>query len=180
MVIFLNGSFGIGKTTVARLLVEELSGSALLDPEPLGVVLQRLAKPFKHIDDFQDLHAWRASSIRLIRLLRGLRRTLVVPMAFSNEAYLREFLTQVRRVDVETFHFCLTAPLTVVQQRLRHRAGRRGPTAWQLRRAVECCSEHQRPEYSVHVPTENRSPQDIAGEILAWLPSDNSLKAAQR
>jgi hypothetical protein len=179
MVIFVNGAFGVGKTTVARLLVERLPRSALFDPEPLGVVLQRLIRPFKHVDDFQDLRAWRAWSIRLIRFLRGLRRIIVVPMAFSNEGYLREFVTQTRRIDVETFHFCLVAPLAVVQQRLQYRAGRRGPTPWQLRRAVECCSEHQRPEYAVQVTTENRSPPEIAGEILAWLPRHDSLKAAQ-
>jgi predicted kinase len=179
MVIFVNGSFGVGKTTVARLLVQRLPGSALFDPEPLGMGLQRLTRPFRRVDDFQDLRAWRLWSIRLIRVLRGLRRVVVVPMAFSNEEYLRELVAQIRRSDVETFHFCLVAPLAVVQQRLRHRAGRRGPTAWQLRRAVECCSAHQRPEFAVHVPTENRSPPQIADEILAGLPDHDSLKAVQ-
>jgi predicted kinase len=179
MVIFVNGSFGVGKTTVARLLVQRLPRSVVFDPEPLGVGLQRLARPFRRVDDFQDLRAWRRWSIRLIRVLRGLRRTIVVPMAFSNEEYLREFVTKIRRSDRETFHFCLMAPLAVVQQRLEHRAGRRGPNTWQVRRATECCSEHQRPEFAVHVPTENRSPQQIADEILAWLPNHDALKAVQ-
>lgn len=179
MVIFVNGSFGVGKTTVARLLVQRLPGSALFDPEPPGVGLQRLLRPFRRVDDFQDLRAWRLWSIRLIRALRGLRSTIVVPMAFSNEEYLRQFVTQIGRGDAETLHFCLTAPLAVVQQRLRQRAGPRGPTDWQLRRAAECCSEHQRPEFAVHVPTENRSPPQIADEILAWLPDRDSLKAVR-
>ena len=43
MVVFINGSFGIGKTTVARLLAAQLPNSSVFDPEHIGVVLSRLA-----------------------------------------------------------------------------------------------------------------------------------------
>lgn len=170
MVIFLNGSFGVGKTTAARLLVQRLPRSIVYDPEPVGVVLQRLGRAFEPIDDFQDLRVWRRWSMRLIRLVRRWRGTVVVPMAFSNESYLTEFVAHARSFDGDTFHFCLTAPLAVVQQRLHQRSGSRGPTAWQLRRAAECCHAHQNPAYAVHVPTENRSVREVADEILARLP----------
>jgi hypothetical protein len=169
MVIFINGSFGIGKTTVSRLLVQRLPHSVLFDPEPLGVVLLRMSSvwPSKtRVDDFQDLAIWRAMSVRLLGLVCRLRRVVVVPMAFSNATYLGEFLSAARRRDGETFHFCLTAPLAVVRERLRSRELRRGPTEWQLRRAEECCTAHQRPEFGEAVPTEGRSPQAVAREIL--------------
>ncbi|HUQ53793.1 MAG TPA: AAA family ATPase [Gammaproteobacteria bacterium] len=178
MVIFINGSFGIGKTTVARGLVARLPGSVLFDPELHGLVLQRLARPFKRIDDFQDLRAWRAGSVRLIRLARLLRPTVVVPMAFSNEAYLGEVVDGIRSFDVDTLHFCLTAPLAVVQHRLQQREGRRGPTPWQLRRAAECCTEHQRPQYAVHVATQDRSSHDVVEDMLTQLRSRAPVQAA--
>jgi cytidylate kinase len=80
MVVFINGSFGIGKTTVSRLLAQQLPHSTIYDPEFLGVVLQRITR----VNDFQDLKTWRVLSPRIIRLVRRLRGTVVVPMTFSN------------------------------------------------------------------------------------------------
>ena len=169
MVIFVNGSFGVGKTTVARLLAQRLPRSALFDPEPLGVVLMRFSAPWPSSapsDDFQDLSVWRTLSIGSIRALRRFRETVVVPMAFSNVAYLDQFLTSVRQRDRETYHFCLTAPMEIVRARLMARAGRRDPTVWQLRRGAECCAAHQRPEFAERIATEGRSPQHVADEII--------------
>ena len=84
MVVFINGSFGIGKTTVSRLLAAQLPGSLILDPEPMGIALMHLAAigaPRK--DDFQDLAAWRWLSARAIRLARKFRGTVIVPMALG-------------------------------------------------------------------------------------------------
>ena len=167
-VIFINGSFGVGKTTVSRLLVERLPRSILFDPEPVGLLLSRaravLFPPL--VDDFQDLHAWRRTSIRLIQLVSRFRATVVVPMAFSNVSYLNEFLTGARARGRRVLHFCLTAPPATVRVRLSQRAPRHGPTAWQLRRSQECCQVHSRPEFAEHIATEERSPQQVADEIL--------------
>ena len=99
MVVFINGSFGIGKTTVARLLADRLTKSAVFDPEPVGLVLSRLALllPLRQrTDDFQDLLLWRRICVRAIRLELRLCKTIIVPMTFSNVAYLGEFLSHLR------------------------------------------------------------------------------------
>jgi hypothetical protein len=165
VVVFINGSFGIGKTTVARLLSSLLVQSTVFNPEPLGLAIASLAKLVsrKHrTDDFQDLLLWRRATVRSIRALTRIRRTVIVPMAFSNAAYLDEVVTPLRHGGVYTLHFCLTAPYQVVLQRLRAREGRRGPSAWQLRRSEECCVAHQGPEFAEHVPAAERSAVDLA------------------
>lgn len=140
MILFLNGAFGIGKTTVARALVRRLPDAVLFDPEPVGIVLQRL----RRIDDFQDLVLWRRLTIAGIRLARLFRRNVVVPMAFSNAAYLREVLEGVARFEPDVLHLCLVAPVDTVLQRLRDR----GAGAWEERRARECCAVHGQPAFA--------------------------------
>jgi hypothetical protein len=165
MVVVINGSFGIGKTTVAELLSSQLVQSTVFNPEPLGLAIATLAKvvPLKHRTvDFQDLMLWRRATVRSIRALTRIRRTVIVPMAFSNAAYLNEMVTPLRRCGIHTGHFCLTAPIQVVLQRLQVREGHRGPSAWQLRRSEECCVAHQGSEFAEHVPAAERSAADLA------------------
>jgi len=84
MVIFINGSFGIGKTTVARLLVRQLPRSVLFDPEPVGLILSRLRAPWPaRRATFQDLSAWRTTSITAHSSAAPAARHGVVAMAFS-------------------------------------------------------------------------------------------------
>lgn len=175
MVVFLNGAFGIGKTTVARCLRGRLPGSAIYDPELAGLVLRRLPSwvPLegRGTDDFQDLAVWRRASVLGIRAARALRRTVIVPMAFSRLDYLREVLDGVRRFDAELRHFCLVAPLPVVLERVGRRGQRLSPAAlaWQVRRAEECCAAHGSAEFAEHVPAAEQTPDQIASRIAARL-----------
>jgi hypothetical protein len=169
VIVFLNGSFGIGKSTVARHLRSRLPGSAIFDPELVGFVLWRLPGfvPLagRGTDDYQDLPAWRRWSVRGIRLTRRRRATVIVPMAFTNLAYLRELQDGARAADPDVRHFCLTAPYEVVKARLAPR----GYNAWVLRRAAECCLAHGRPEFDVRIPTEVHSADAVAAEIARRL-----------
>jgi adenylate kinase len=57
-VIWINGTFGVGKTTVAQEVLRLLPESRLFDPESVGVlVAQHL--PDRTFTDFQQLPLWR-------------------------------------------------------------------------------------------------------------------------
>jgi hypothetical protein len=165
MILLLNGAFGIGKTTVARLVVARLPRAVLFDPEPIGIALQRAARLVRReVADFQDLRAWRRLTIAGLRATRVLYPNLVVPMAFSNAAYLEEIRAALSRFEPRVLHVCLVAPEHVVHQRLR---GRGGAGGWEYRRASECCIAHQSEAFAVRVNAADREPGDIADEITA-------------
>ena len=73
MILFVNGSFGVGKTTVGRILRRRIADSVLYNPEWSGSVLMRL--PFKFrgsgTDDFQDIDLWRKSVVKGIKIFRA-------------------------------------------------------------------------------------------------------------
>ncbi|HEX6095010.1 MAG TPA: AAA family ATPase [Thermoanaerobaculia bacterium] len=166
MILLLNGAFGIGKTTVARLLVARLPRACLFDPEIIGIALQRSARlAGRTVDDFQDLRSWRKLTITGLRLARAFRPNVVVPMAFSNPAYLDEIRLGIARFERRVFHFCLVAPVEVVHERLSRRTLDPEDAAWQHRRASECCRAHTSEEFATHVTAAGRLPDEIAAEL---------------
>jgi hypothetical protein len=71
----------------------------------------------------------------------------------------------VRNFDSDVQHFCLVAPLDIVETRLRKRGDAPKQLAWQLRRAKVCCEAHKSPEFAIRIDAVGREPDAIAKEI---------------
>lgn len=65
--MWLNGAFGVGKTSTARRLLPLLAGAGSYDPERLGWLLQHTVGRMQR-GDFQHLGSWRRGTTLLIRL----------------------------------------------------------------------------------------------------------------
>jgi predicted kinase len=168
VIVFLNGSFGVGKTSVARVL-KRLLGAAIYNPEITGGVILRLPKWLRltnqNSGDYQDMPLWRNATVRGIRLVRALSPVVIVPMAFSNPDYLGEIIARAREFDSDVQHFCLVAPIEVVEARLRKRGDAPKHLEWQLRRAQVCCEAHKSPDFAIRIEALDRDPEAIAREI---------------
>lgn len=58
MIIWINGPFGAGKTTLAKRLRDRRSKSLIFDPEEIGFVVKETV-PMPASGDYQDLPLWR-------------------------------------------------------------------------------------------------------------------------
>jgi deoxyadenosine/deoxycytidine kinase len=170
MIILINGAFGVGKTTVGRLLAQRIAGSRLYNPEWAGSVLMRI--PFfkfkgSGTGDFQDIDLWRKSVISGTRIFRGLgRNTVIVPMTFSRRDYFDEVVGGMRRFDDEIRVFCLKAGLPTIRKRLRQRGGE---IDWPVSKAEECIEAHEDTHFGEAVDTEDVSAEEVARDILGRL-----------
>jgi hypothetical protein len=176
MTLVINGSFGVGKSTIAKLLRGSLPGSAIYDPERVGFVLKRLPRWIKlegsGSDDYQDIVLWRRSAVAGVRLFRLLASgPVIVPMAFSCRDYFDEVITGIERLDSELRVFCLKASLATVKKRLVERGTEiEGPgTEWIARRIVDCVEAHNDPHFGEPVDTEGRSAREVAEYIIKRL-----------
>ncbi|MGA8979276.1 MAG: AAA family ATPase [Pedococcus sp.] len=118
MILWLNGTFGVGKTTTARLVVAGLEGFRAFDPEWVGYLLRENLKDHEFAD-FQELPSWR----RLVpvvadEIARSTGQQLVVAQAVLDAGYWSELVGALRLLGHEVFHIVLDADPEVVRARI--------------------------------------------------------------
>ena len=113
MIVLINGPFGVGKTSVSRLLAPRL-GAGVFDPERIGWVLRRVVPT----DDYQDLAAWRKLAVVGARLVRLRHQTVLVPMTLWRHEYFDEIAQGLRTFDPDLRAFRLVADRRVLRTRI--------------------------------------------------------------
>ncbi len=177
MIIFINGAFGAGKTTVAELLVQSIPGSLLYDPEIVGIGLRYIVEPIVHFDDFQDLPPWRPLVVETARqLLKTYERTLIVPMTLWNKAYFLEIMDGLRTFEPQLFHFCLTATESTLLKRLQNRPSSPQAYAWACERIERCVTAFQDEMFAVQLATDDRTPEELVAEILSQVSMNSTIE----
>ena len=172
MIIFLNGPFGVGKTTTAQLLVERLPHAMVYDPEVMGSYLQYLLKTVDPVADFQEYVLWRTLTVEVARLLRvTYEQTLIVPMTVTRQDYYADILHGFRQLDPEVVCVRLLASVEVLQARIEasdeQQAAVRG---WRFDHMVQGLAALSDPVFGVEVPTDTCTPADVVDTILGLLP----------
>jgi hypothetical protein len=169
LVVWINGPFGVGKTTVAERLAARHPGALVFDPEIVGSMLRRLLPQELHVPDYQDMPIWR----RLVRttaleLVSTYERPLVVPMTLVVPEYFEGIVGGLRRArGTRVAHFTLLADGDTVTSRL---AGRNDDEEWAAAQLARCLPALESELFAEHVPTDGRTADDVAQEIVERLP----------
>lgn len=106
MIIWLNGPFGGGKTTVSRLLSAADPALVLFDTETIGYLLRPVLAHRVPIQDFQDWRAWRTlTAATLLALHEEVGADLLVPQTVLVQEYWTEVCDALAAggVPVQTF-----------------------------------------------------------------------------
>lgn len=166
MIIWLNGAFGVGKTTVARCICEKLLGAFLYDPENVGGFLWDNFPPeLSRVGDFQDLTLWRSINYDvLFYLSKSYAGHLVVPMTVTNADYAAQIIGRLREDGVDLRHFILEAPEHIILQRLCKRG--EVPGSWPERQLERCQRAFAGAMDGIPIATAERTVEEIAEEIL--------------
>ncbi|MEU6705418.1 AAA family ATPase [Streptomyces wuyuanensis] len=172
MIVWVNGAFGSGKSTLVDELRTGLPEALVFDPETVGCVLREIVEV--PTGDFQDLPLWRRQVAHLAAgLVEEYQRPVLVPMTLVDPGYVEEIFGALKGVGITTHHFFLKVPEDVLVERIEGRSFTPDDPeqdervrAWCKSRIESCVAgEDSLPGDTVFLDGE-LSPQELADDVL--------------
>ena len=173
VIIWINGGFGAGKTTLAEELHRRLPDAVVYNPEDVGIMLW---KWLPSDGDFQHMASWRELVVATaLSLRRHHADTLIVPMSLIRDAYRAEILGALAGAGEEVLHVFLEADADVLRDRLDARVDIPGnPEAnqsareWALSRIdAAMVAAARQPGGTLMLRSDRLTPAELADEVLA-------------
>lgn len=118
MIIWLNGAFGVGKTTTALELRRLVPRGRIFDPETVGQMLRANLGDLP-VDDFQDWPAWRSLVVATASEVAGQTGDdLIAPQTVLEPAYMDEMAMGLQDHGIELFKVVLDADEACLRARI--------------------------------------------------------------
>jgi predicted kinase len=173
VIIWVNGGFGAGKTTLAGELHRRLPDAVVYDPEDVGLMLWKWMPPN---GDFQHLPSWRELVVATaLSLRRHHADTLIVPMSLIRDPYRAEILGGLADAGEQVLHVFLETDADVLRERLNARVTDPRYTEWdQAARELGLpgvdemvAAAARQPGGTLLLCSDRLTPAELADEVLA-------------
>lgn len=164
MILWINGAFGSGKTTISYELKRRIPNSFVYDPENVGYFIRKNIPAQILKEDFQDHVIWREINFSILQTITNdFPGIIIVPMTIVNPQYFNEIIEKLRLSGVEVFHFTLQANRETLLKRLRRRGDNKN--SWPAKQIDRCISGLSQDMFKVHIQTDNLTPEEIINLI---------------
>lgn len=179
MMIWINGAFGAGKTTLAEELHRRLPTAMAFDPEYVGFILAKWV-PSPESGDFQDLPLWRKLVAEFaIGMSADYGRTLIIPMTLVNPAYREEIFGLINKAGDRVLHVFLEVPPEELRRRIDAQvlheddaeadSSARAFRHRNVERCVAACAHL--PAGTLILRSDRHTPAQLAESVINALPS---------
>jgi hypothetical protein len=131
MIVWLNGAFGVGKTTISELVAKRLPGARVFDSERVGALLAPMLADVP-CSDFQEWDPWRGLVVdTAARVLDYVGGILIIPQSVLVERYWDEISAGLGTRGIPVAHFVMHADEQTLVRRIENDPASPG-SQWRL------------------------------------------------
>lgn len=164
MILWINGTFGSGKTQTVSELHRRLPDSYIYDPENVGYWIRENEPQSLQADNFQDESLWRSvNRDMLLHLNTNYNGVILVPMTLVSAQYYEEIITSLRMRDVDIRHFLLYPSRETVKKRLASRG--EGKHSWAWQQIDRCYETFENPIFENRIVNDSMTIPETAEKI---------------
>jgi chloramphenicol 3-O-phosphotransferase len=162
MIIIINGSLGVGKSSVSEAIHHKFDRSVYLDGDHIGFV-----HPFEIYDSARIDHLYRTLALLIDFHQQNGYRHFVINYVFESPESLQDLINLLKPLESEIRPYWLTCDPGEQAERIQKR--RRDQLEWELNRYLELrhiqADAARRGFIGVEVDTSNLSPEQVADII---------------
>ncbi len=170
MIIFVNGPFGVGKSTAVAEIHRRLSDALVVDPQKIGHMLWTQLPEALRAEEFELEPIWPPLTRCLIgQAHRVYRRHILVPMTIARPTVFAQIVEPLRRQRLDVSHVTLLAAADTIRNRLHQRGegpDRWGELSWEGLQVERCLESLASPRFAAHIDTDDLVPAQVADAIL--------------
>jgi broad-specificity NMP kinase len=166
MIIWINGSFGVGKTTTSNELHKKLKDSYIYDPEMAGqFIWENSPDCISRKCDFQDIPMWRDFNYQMLKYMHeNYAGTIIVPMTMVNKEYYSQIIDRLINEGVPIHHYILVAGKSTILNRLAKRGEE--DNSWAAQQMDRCLEAFEKDILGIKIDTSNLSSEEVVSIIL--------------
>ena len=167
MIYWLNGAYGVGKTTVAEALQPLLRNAHIFDPEMVGNGIRDNYPDSLFCETYEEYPIWLETNYKLLKdLYERYDGDIIAPMTLLQESSYTAIIGRLLGDGIPARYIFLDADEATLKHRMID-SGREEPDSWCVRHIPACLAVQAADTHAVHTDTVGRTPEDIAQEIAA-------------
>lgn len=163
-IIWINGAFGSGKTTISNELISKFDRGCMYDPEALGQFIRAHVEDGLHYDDFQEHPLWtKLNGETLLHMGQTFEGVVIVPMTLIDDIRLAQLETTLKEGGVDMLMFTLIASKETLESRLLKRGD--SESEWAHLQLDKCTDVLLGGSFGNYIDTDNKSVSEVTSEI---------------
>lgn len=164
MIIWINGPYGVGKTTLAEELSKRNKKSFIFDAEAVGNAIRDNMPEEFFKDTFEEFPLWAETCRKLLKNLDAVYDgDIFVPMTLLLPESVFEIIEKLRNEGVKVCHIILEADEKTLFERIVARGEEED--CWCVQNIGRCFLAQKNMPFDLRINSMGKTPEEIAKEI---------------